>query len=197
MLPRIKTEPLVIEPDQIERIIDYDEARRRPELAVLGCLFHAQEPAAFAARVHVFRAAWMAIQSLAETQARRYSVVIMSIVPDAVIEQGIAELREAGELDEGRWELFGESERKGHSFARGRREGLEEGHREGLEEGRLEERRELLRRVIIDVLELRGLEVSPTTRDRIQSCASLEVLERWYAAAKSAATTNVEQLFEA
>jgi hypothetical protein len=155
---------------------------------VLGCLFHAQDPATFEARVQVFRAAWMAIQSLAETQARRYSVVVMSIVPDAVIQQGIAELREAGELDEGRWELFGESERKGHSFARGHREGLEEG---------LEERRELLRRVIVDVLELRGFEVAAAARDRIQSCESLEVLEGWYAAAKSAATTNVEQLFDA
>jgi hypothetical protein len=232
MLPRIKTNPVLIEPDQIERITDYDEARRRPELAILGCLFHAQEPAPLEARVEVFRAAWVAIQSLAEAQARRYSVVVMSIVPDAVIQRGIEELREAGELDEGRWELFGESERKGHSFARGRREGLEEGleegraegleegraegleegraegleegraegleegRAEGLEEGRADARRELLRRVIVDVLELRGVEVPPAARDRIQSCESLDLLERWYVAAKSAATQNVEQMLD-
>jgi hypothetical protein len=70
MLPRIKTEPVLIEPDQIERIADYEEARRRPELAILGCLFHAQDPAPIDAQVEVFRAAWVAIQSLAETQAR-------------------------------------------------------------------------------------------------------------------------------
>jgi hypothetical protein len=188
MLPRIKTEPLLIEPDQIERIVDYEQARERPELAILGCLFHAQEPAPFEARVEVFRAAWMAIQSLAETQARRYSVVVMSSVPEAVIEQGIAELRETGELDEGRWELFTDSERKGHSFARGRREGHAEGHDEG--------RRETLRRAILDMLELRGIEVTPMSGDRIQSCESLDQLERWYAAAKSTVTHSVEQLLE-
>ena len=113
ILSKIKTDPVLIQPDQIERIIDYREARRRPEQTILGCLFHAHPPSPFEARVEVFRAAWMAIQSLAERKAQRYSVAIMSIVPEAVVEQGVAELRESGELDEGRWELFTDSERKG------------------------------------------------------------------------------------
>ena len=105
ILPRMKTDPVLIEPDQIERITDYEEGRRRPELTILGCLFHAQPTAPFEQCVEVFRAAWMAIQSRAETPALRYSVAVMSIVPKAVVEQGVAELRESGELDEEQWEL--------------------------------------------------------------------------------------------
>jgi hypothetical protein len=204
ILARIKTRPVLIQPDQIERITNYEEARQRPELTILGCLFHAHPPAPFEARVEVFRAAWMAIQSLAEVKARRYSVVVMSIVPEAVIEQGVAELRETGELDEGRWELFTDSERKGHSFARGHREGLEEGleegREEGLEEGREEGRKEgrcqTLRRVVLDVLELRGFEVEAAARERVESCESLEQLERWYVAAKSASKLTVAEVLD-
>ncbi|HVI00987.1 MAG TPA: hypothetical protein VM869_19855 [Enhygromyxa sp.] len=174
ILPNIKTKPVLIQPDQIERITDYREARRSPELTILGCLFHAHPPSPFEARVAVFRAAWMAIQSLAENKARRYSVAVMSIVPEAVVEQGVAELRETGELDESRWELFTDSERKGHSFARGHREGLAEG----------------LRRAVLDTLELRGIEVTEVARERVETCASVEQLERWYAAAKSASNDS-------
>ncbi|HVH98960.1 MAG TPA: hypothetical protein VM869_09625 [Enhygromyxa sp.] len=184
ILPRMKTSPVLLEPDQIERITDYQEARRRPELAILGCLFHAQPPAPFEAQVEVFRAAWMAIQSLAETEARRYSVLVMSLVPEAVQNQGIAELRETGELDEYGYELFTESERKGGSFARG--------HREGVETGRIQ----TLRRAVLDVLELRGFEVSEAVRERVESCESIEQLERWYAAAKSGPVQSPDQLLD-
>ena len=118
----------------------------------------------------------------------------MSIVPKAVVEQGVAELRESGDLDEERWELFTETERYGHSFLRGheegRAEGLAEGRREGVEAGRCQ----TLRRAVLDVLELRGLEVTPTARERVESCESIEQLERWYAAAKSVSAESPDQV---
>jgi len=197
ILSKIKTDPVLIQPDQIERIIDYREARRRPEQTILGCLFHAHPPSPFEARVEVFRAAWMAIQSLAERKAQRYSVAIMSIVPEAVVEQGVAELRESGELDEGRWELFTDSERKGHSFARGHREGRAEGRAEGRKSGFEEGRAQTLRRAVLDILELRGFELSAAARERVESCESIEQLERWYEAAKSASAQSVAQLLTA
>jgi hypothetical protein len=184
-MPRITPQPILIERDQIERITDYDDARERPELTVLGCLYHAHEPGRFEDRVAVFRAAWMAIQSLDELSAQRYSVLVMAIVPQDVFEQGIAELRETDELDEGRWELFSQSERKGHSFHRGRDEGLAEGREEAREETR-----RVLRRAIVDVLELRGFVLSAAQRERIDSCEPLETLERWYAAVKAAAVES-------
>ncbi|HVI02542.1 MAG TPA: hypothetical protein VM869_27735 [Enhygromyxa sp.] len=197
ILSKIKTDPVLIQPDQIERIIDYREARRRPEQTILGCLFHAHPPSPFEARVEVFRAAWMAIQSLAERKAQRYSVAIMSIVPEAVVEQGVAELRESGELDEGRWELFTDSERKGHSFARGHREGRAEGRAEGRKSGFEEGRAQTLRRAVLDILELRGFELSAAARERVESCESIEQLERWYEAAKSASEQSIAQLLTA
>ena len=184
ILPRIKTDPVLVQPDQIERITDYEEAARRPEEAVLGCLFHAHSPAPFDACVEVFRAAWLAIQSLAERKAQRYSVAVMSIVPEAVVEQGITDLRESGDLDEERWELFSDTERKGHSFARG--------HREGLEEGRCQ----TLRRAVLDILELRGFKITNTARECVSTCESVEQLERWYAAAKSPSNQTVEQVLD-
>lgn len=190
ILPRMKTDPVLIQPDQIERITDYQEGRQRPELTVLGCLFHAQPPAPFEQRVEVFRVAWMAIQSLAETPARRYSVAVMSIVSKAVVEQGVAELRESGDLDEERWELFTETERYGHSFQRGHEEGHQQGLAAGVDIGRCQ----TLRRAVLDVLELRGLAISLPARERVESCESVEQLERWYAAAKSESAESLAQL---
>jgi hypothetical protein len=124
--------------------------------------------------VAVFRAAWLAIQTLAGIKALRYAVLVMSIVPPAVSEQGIEELRHAGELDEGHFEEFMEIERKGSSFHRGR----EEGHRK------------MLRRALTDVLELRGFPLTTELSERIDLCESLATLERWYNEAKTAAANQ-------
>jgi hypothetical protein len=177
-IPRSRVTPILIEPDHVERITDPTDARRRPHLTVLGCLFHAQPPAPWADRVAVFRAAWLAIQSLPEREAQRYHVLVMGIVSANVVEQGIEELREAGELDEQRWERFSDCDREGYTFHRGREEGLEEGQRE------------LLRRAVLDVLELRGFEPTPEQRERISACESVEMLERWYADAKTVAANH-------
>ncbi|HVI03892.1 MAG TPA: hypothetical protein VM869_34605, partial [Enhygromyxa sp.] len=140
LVPRMRIKPILIEPDQIERITDHDDARRRPELTILGCLFHAHAPAPMEVRLAVFRAAWIAIQSLDDLLAWRYASMVMSLVPPEVIDQGIAELREAGQLDESRMARFYESERWGHTFHRGR------------EEGRVEVARQLL----VELIEQRG-----------------------------------------
>jgi hypothetical protein len=178
LLPRMeKTKPILIERDQIERITDYDDARRRPELTILGCLFHAHAPASFEERVAVFRAAWVAIQSLAKDRGQRYAVAVMRIVETEVIDQGLNELREQDELVDGRWVRFSDIERKGWSF------------QTGFKEGRAEAQCEHLRRSIVDILELRGFVLAPEQRERIAACESLETLERWYAAAKTAAVS--------
>ncbi|MFO7561213.1 MAG: hypothetical protein R6X02_01115 [Enhygromyxa sp.] len=130
----------------------------------------------------------------------------MQLVPSRVVEQGVQELRESGELGEDGEELVSESERYGHSYQlgreegredglkEGRKEGREEGRKEGREEGRKEGREEgrceQLRQGIVDVLELRGLVLAERERERIAACESLETLERWYAAAKAAAANQ-------
>lgn len=48
----------------------------------------------------------------------------------------------------------------------------------------------MLRRALIDVLELRGFALTAALRRRIDSCTSLETLERWYERAKAAAANQ-------
>jgi hypothetical protein len=51
---------------------------------------------------------------------------------------------------------------------------------------------------VLDLLEVRGFEVTAAARERVESCESVELLERWYAAAKSASNSapnsSVDQL---
>ena len=193
LFPRMKLKPIMIEPDQIERIADREQARRRPELTILGCLYHVHEPALFEARVEVFRTAWWTIQRLADRPSQRYAALVMSLTPPAVFERGIAELREAGDLDEDHFELVSDCERLGYSFHRGRSEGLAEGEEAGLAKGM----RRALRRFILDLLELRGVTVTAAQREQVETCESLETLERWYAAVKAATTAQtVDELLD-
>ncbi len=65
------------------------------------------------------------------------------------------------------------------------------------EEGREEGREQSLRVFIADLLEVRGFALSFEQRARIQSCRSLETLQRWYAAAKTAPLDQpVDRLLE-
>jgi len=191
LIPRMRIDPILIEPDHIERITDYDDARARPELTILGCLFHCHEPAPLEERVAVLRAAMVAIRAVTAVdtiQAWRYTALVMQLVPPEVVKQGEQEMQEAGELDEhGKW-LVSESERYGHSFHLG----LEEG-RKAAEAGFYA----YVRLSIIQVLELRGFILTDAHRERIAACSSLETLKRWDVAAKTAAVTqSVEELLD-
>jgi hypothetical protein len=188
----MRIDPIMIEPDHIERITDYDDARGRPELTILGCLFHCHAPAPIEDRVTVLRAAMMAIKAVAAVdtvKAWRYTALVMQLVPSEVIKQGVPEMRKAGELDEYGESLVSESERYGHSFQLGFEEGQEAGREEGRQAAEATFRAHL-RRSVVQVLELRGFTLTDPQRKRIAACDSLETLQRWDAAAKTAATTQ-------
>jgi hypothetical protein len=57
----------------------------------------------------------------------RYGVLIMDVVAKPVVDQGIEQLRQSGELDEDLTELVSDTARKGYAFNLGREEGREEG----------------------------------------------------------------------
>ena len=193
-LPRVRGKTLMIERDQIERITDYTEARARPQLTILGCLFHAHEPAPLEDRVAVVRAAWVAIQSLAIDQSLRYTIAVMSIVASNVFNQGIAELREEGEIEEHGEEILSEGMRRSYAFVKGSEAGFEAGREAGRAEGRAEGR-EVLRTMVIDSLMLRGLALTQAQRARIEACTSIETLARWYASINAAAAnSDIERL---
>ncbi|PRP99365.1 hypothetical protein ENSA5_28740 [Enhygromyxa salina] len=185
LVPHVAPPLILLEPDQIKLIDDADEARRRPLETILGAVYHAREDSPFSARVAGIRAALLALQTLDSISCRRYTVLVMSIAPTAVVQQAMEELRERGELDEGRFETFTEMEREGYSFNHGREEGLHIGQIV------------TLRRAVVDILGLRGFAVSGGQRERIETCSDLETLERWYDRARALAVDGtLEQLFD-
>jgi hypothetical protein len=53
----------------------------------------------------------------------------------------------------------------------------------------------MLRRALVDVLELRGFVVTPGFRARVDACDELDTLERWYATARTMpASASLEQV---
>ncbi|WP_214323542.1 hypothetical protein [Nonomuraea sediminis] len=72
--------------------------------------------------------------------------------------------------------------------------GLAEGRAEGKAEGRAEGRAEEAARMLLLVLEARGLTVPEELRSRITSCTDLAQLESWTSKAANAAT--IQELFD-
>jgi hypothetical protein len=61
----------------------------------------------------------------------------------------------------------------------GRLEGIREGKLEGLLEGRVEGRVDGTRRVLLRLLELRGIALGANARDCVNACTDLAILDRW------------------
>jgi hypothetical protein len=196
VLPRMTIPPILIEPDQIDR----------PRGCEAAAGAHYPRMPVPRARTSAVRGARGGVSSrmVGHSIARRTEVAALCCAghvahPPAVFEQGIAELREAGELDESHLDdVVSESERQGWLYHRGQQKGheagLAEGREAGLAKGREAGLAEGLRRAILDILELRGLAVSSAQRERVEACESLETLERWYAAVRAAANLKIDEL---
>jgi flagellar biosynthesis/type III secretory pathway protein FliH len=94
-----------------------------------------------------------------------------------------------------------EFERRGSSFVRGHREGLEAGREQGLEEGRekglekgLEAGLQALRAALRSVLEVRGLSVDEQTQVRIAECSDMDTLRELIA--RAATITSITDLMD-
>jgi flagellar biosynthesis/type III secretory pathway protein FliH len=113
-------------------------------------------------------------------------------------EVGRQEGHEAGRQeghDAGRQEGHEAGRQEGHEA--GRQEGHEAGRQEGHEAGARSGQIQVLRRALIDVLELRGFVVTADHRAQIHACDELTILERGYAKARTLAkTASLEQLFD-
>jgi hypothetical protein len=180
LFPRTKPEPVAIEPDHIPLITDEDLARRWPREAVFCALAHARTSDPRERRVAGIRAAIVGIQTMATADFIRYTVLVWSLSPHDINEQAFEELRERGELDEKRFASLVEVGRGSTLWEEGRAEGHEEGRAEGFLAGRLH----MLRQALVDVLDAREVELAPTAEQRIRTCDDLDLLERWYAAAR-------------
>ncbi|HEU4726809.1 MAG TPA: hypothetical protein VFT22_02940 [Kofleriaceae bacterium] len=120
--PGFHLEPLVVDYGDIPRIIDPDQARRLPELAVLSMMAHPE--------LEVAIAAVDAIEGLPEDQNRLYLDIILAKLP-APIRQ-ILEARMRGYQYQSE---FARSYYK-QGLEQGLERGLEQGREQGLEQGR-------------------------------------------------------------
>ena len=180
--PGFTLRPLVMGPGSVPIVTDEAVARAAPERAVLSAMAHGRE----AIGLDVARAVLAALPHLEEDRARLY----FDLVGDSLNEAA----RKAFEaLMQGNYEYQTDFARK--YYGQGKAEGKAEGRAEGEAKGKAEGRAETAREDIYEVLDARGLQLSPEHRQRIAGCEDLAQLKAWLRLAATA--TSVEQLLTA
>jgi hypothetical protein len=200
LLPKMEPRPLLIEPDQIRPIHDAEQARARPRETIFAALYHVREPhEPVEARVAGIRAAVIALRTLDHHEQLRYGDLMVSFTPEQIMQRVRDKLRASGEWEEPVAEeplLYRDS----YAFVNGEREGRAAGEREGRavgeREGRAAGERDTLRKLLVNILETRGIAVTSATRARIERCDDTAVLTRWCTKA-STHTGASDDLFEA
>ncbi|GIH72643.1 hypothetical protein Mth01_48960 [Sphaerimonospora thailandensis] len=158
--------PLVIHPGRIPLITDPDRARASPELAVLSTILNAKtseiEPAALQAML-------AGLNTLEAEQAELYLHYVLDKLPD-VAQKHMKELMTMNN------DLLKRAKDLARPYVT---DWIDQGRQEGLAEGEA--------KAILTVLDARGMEISPETRDRITRCNDLDLLTTWV---RRAATVN-------
>jgi hypothetical protein len=163
--PGFRVQPLVLGPDAVPIVVDADEARAAPELAVLSAMAHGKD-------------------SL-----------------ETAVQVAMAAATAAHELDRERWLLYfqmiraalSEAARKAFQMLPQGAQFFDESLRQSFDKGRAEGRAAEKAADVLDVLDARGLTLSSEQRERILSCADLNVLKTWLRRAVTVAT--VDELF--
>jgi hypothetical protein len=191
LVPNIEPPPFLIEPDQIPLICDVEQARLRPRETIFAALFHVAETSEpLEARVAGIRAALVANRTLEHQDQLRYGDLMLAMTPDEIMKRALEELPERGELDEpdpdpkSLPKIF----REGYLFVTGKEEGLAEGRSEGLAD-----QLDTLRRVLVDILAVRGIEVEGSARARIEQCRDVGTLARWCTQASSFTADSLDE----
>jgi hypothetical protein len=192
--PKMSPPPLILDPDQVELICDIQRARARPREAIFGALDHARETAEpIDARVAGIRAAFIAARRLAPHEQLRYGALMQSITPPEIMERALADLPD--DDDEPETDELPAIFREGYLFVTGRREGLAEGLAQGLAI-----QLETLRRVLVEILDTRGITIADADHRRIEQCEDVSTLARWCGVASSLSgrpgETSLAGLFE-
>ncbi|NRQ35369.1 hypothetical protein HII36_26590 [Nonomuraea sp. NN258] len=155
--------PLVIGPDLVPLVTEVDRAIAEPELAALSAIAHG----AGEEGVKVFQALHDALPHLPEEQGRRYSDLVLAVLPKVAAEKFL-EIKMATGIYEYKSEYV--------------RRWIAKGQAEG-------EAKALLR-----ILENRGIPVSDDALTRITECTDEAVLTSWID--KVIEIDSVDELFE-
>ncbi len=164
--PGFVLRPLVVGPGAVPYVVEAEEARREPELAVLSAMAHGKEKEG----EEIVKAVLETAGELEEEKGRLYVDLALSSLGEAS-RRALEELMKSG-----RYEYQSEFARK--YFAQGREEGLKEG--EAL--------------ALLEVLQARGLKVGEEQRRRIEACEKPSELKEWLR--KAVRVQATEELFE-
>jgi len=159
--------PLVIGPDGIPVIIDAEQARRDPELAVLSLIAHGKGDTQTALAIAL--AATASLEQLSQEQRMLYLALIESALGEAA--------RKA-------FEMHPQTEKFMSSWQRG---SFEKGNAEGMIRGKSE--------AVLEVLEGRGVSIAEPHRQRILGCTDVEQLTTWLR--RAGTVGSIDELFGA
>jgi len=182
----VRLVPIVLGPSRIPRIVDDDEARRSPELAVLSALTHGRDDDPSAVLMPTLRA----VADLPVERAEHLLDMLASQFGDvlpALLETIMPTAR--------RMPI---SEMFRRPYLAGRDEGLQEGLKQGHEEGRQEGREQGLTAAkaesILAILEARGFVLDNVGRARVTTCRERAQLDAWIR--RAVVITSADELFE-
>ena len=180
--------PLVLGPASVPVVIDVEQAKRDPELAVLSAIAHGKDEPAVA--IDLARVAFAACQLLDAERAMLYLDLVNASLGE------IARIALEGLMDIKDYEFQGPyfrkklADREAHVAAKA----LAEGTAKGLAEGTAKGTAQGVTRSILKLLAVRGVTLSADEEQRISSCTDVATLERWLEQAIHA--TTAAALFE-
>ncbi|MBG0820959.1 hypothetical protein HS048_09455 [Planomonospora sp. ID91781] len=169
-LPGYRLQAQVLGPDGIPVITDPQQAAARPELAAMAVMVHGRQRKV----VEAFAAA---LAELPDDHAPKYYEHAYSMSAPEV-RRLLEEI-----MTSTTWPVYSPFAREHYG------RGLEEGKIEGKAEGRAEE----AARLVLLVLDTRGLQVPDDARARITACTDLARLESW--ATRAVTVRSVHDLF--
>ena len=199
LVPRIQPRPKLLQPDHIELIHDYPTARTKAHTAILSGIVRSREPdgrVPLETKTAALRAAYIALRTMHELDKNKYSALIHALAPALLVERALRELHEEGELEPSLEDLVSETERGGHSFTLGHKEGREQGLQEGLQQG-LQQSRAHLRQATLHMLEQRSISPGAPILEALEASEDIVLLGRVYAAACSQSLEDLRALLQA
>jgi len=167
---RLTWSPLVVGPSAVPWVVDVEQARANPELAVFSLLAHRNESGAES----VGRAVLAICSDLDDDRSALYADLVLAFLNEAARAILEAEMRIEN------YEF--QSDLAKRRFADGRREGEAAGEARGL------------RKSIAMVLEARGMPVSDEQRERLEACTDLDTLAHWLQ--RAAKVDQADDVFE-
>lgn len=163
----------VLGPDDIPAITDPHEAAAQPGLAAMAVMVHGRDR-------KVVEAFAMALEELCDEHAPKYYEYAYSMAAPE-IRRLLEEIMKSTT-----WPVYSPFARE--HYGRGLEDGQAQGKAAGKAEGKAEGRAEEAARMVLLLLETRGLDITDDARARITTCTDLDQLETWATRAITAQT---------